>query len=155
MIKKVLLGVLAYIIGIGIGVYFESFFRETIQDIFKFTTSNKIQFRGKNIYFSIGGIFKYILSFTLMLFLFSNLNLKLKQVIKNTVILLLIFGISLFVISAINANLKVIECTACDNGIVRIHWNGINYDLIIGLSAILAIIPSIIRLVKHKLKKTP
>lgn len=90
-----------------------------------------------------------------MLFLFSNLNLKLKQVIKNTVILLLIFGISLFVISAINANLRVIECTACDNGIVRIHWNGINYDLIIGLSAILAIIPSIIRLVKHKLKKTP
>ena len=82
----------------------------------------------------------------------SVLNKKPVELLKNGIICLLIFGISLIGISVIDANIKVVECTACDDGIRKLHWNGINYGLIIGTSAIIPIIPSLIRIIK-RLKK--
>jgi len=89
-----------------------------------------------------------------MIFLLSNLKVKSNWIFKNTILCLLIFGISILGISAIDANLKVIQCTACDNRILKIHWNGINYGLIIGMSAIFSIIPSIVILIKNKSQRT-
>ncbi|WP_298537944.1 hypothetical protein [uncultured Algibacter sp.] len=151
MIKKVLIGIIGFILGISFGFYFEGFFREIIQDIFRFTTSDKIRFVGKNISIFSDRTFEYILGFALMTFLLANIKLKTKRILKNVIICLLIFGISIFLISAINANLKVIQCTACDNGIVKIHWNNINFGLTIGLSAIFSVVPSIIVLI-NKIK---
>lgn len=135
----------------GIGFYLEGFFRELIQDVFRFSTSDKIQFVGKNIFIFSDRTFEYILGFAFMTFLLANIGLKTKRIFKNIILCLLIFGISIFLISAINANLKVVQCTACDNGIVKIHWNNINFGLTIGLSSILSIVPSIIILV-NKIK---
>ncbi|MEL0653310.1 MULTISPECIES: hypothetical protein [Algibacter] len=151
MIKKVLIGIIGFILGISFGFYFEGFFREIIQDIFRFTTSDKIQFVGKNISIFSDRTFEYILGFALMTFLLANIELKKKQILKNVILCLLIFGISIFLISAINANLKVVQCTACDNGIVKIHWNNINFGLTIGLSAIFSVVPNIIVLI-NKIK---
>ena len=83
----------------------------------------------------------------------ENLNAKLTQLLKNGLISILIFGILLIGISAIDANFKIVECTACDDGIRKLHWNEINYGLIIGVSAIISIIPSLIRIIK--LRKKP
>ncbi|MCF7559679.1 hypothetical protein L3X39_03445 [Sabulilitoribacter multivorans] len=151
MIKKVLIGIIGYILGMSFGFYSEGFFRELIQDIMRFTTSDKIQFVGKNISIFSDRTFEYILGFALMTLLLANIGLKTKQIFKNIILCLLIFGISIFLISAINANLKVVQCTACENGIVKIHWNNINFGLTIGLSSILSIVPSIIILV-NKIK---
>ena len=148
MVKKVIFVVIGFLLGMSLGFYFEAFFRGIIQDVFKFSTSNKVQFNGKNIFIFSSRIFEYILGFTLALFLLSNLNLKFEKVFKNVMLCLLIFGISVFVVSAINANLKVIECTMCDDGILYLHWNNINFGFTIGLSAICSIIPSVIRLIK-------
>lgn len=147
LIKKILIGILGFILGLILGFYFEGFFRELIQDIFRFTTSDRIEFVGKNISIFSDKTFVYFLGFAVMLFLLSNINLKTKRVLKNVILCLLIFGISIFLISAINANLKVIECTACDSGIVKIHWNNINFGFTIGLSSILSTIPNIIILI--------
>lgn len=136
----------------AIGFYFESFFRGMIQDIFRLSTSDKIQFVGKNISIFSDRTFEYILGFALMIFLLENSNLKPKRILKNTVFCLLIFGISLIGFSAIDANIKVAECTACDDGIRKLHWNGINYVLIIGTSAIISIVPSLIRIIKRTKK---
>jgi len=152
LIKKALIGIIGFILGMSFGFYFEGFFRELIQDVFRFTTSDKIQFVGKNISIFSDRTFEYFLGFALMIFLLSNLNLKWNLIFKNTILCLLIFGISIFVISAIDANLKIIECTACENGIRKLHWNGINYGLIIGTSAIISIIPSLIRIIKRTKK---
>ena len=148
LIKKVLIGILGYILGMGLGFYLEGFFRGLIQDIFRFATSYKIQFVGKNIFIFSDKTFEYILGFALMTFLLANISFKTKRILKNSVFCILIFGVSIFLISAINANLKVIQCTACDNGIVKIRWNNINFGLTIGLSSILSIVPSIIILVR-------
>ncbi|MDG4714885.1 hypothetical protein [Winogradskyella marincola] len=152
MIKKVLIGIIGFIIGMAIGFYFEGFFRGMIQDIFRLATSDKIQFVGKNISIFSDRTFEYVLGFAIMIFLLENSNLKPKRILKNIMFCLLIFGISLIGISAIDANIKVAECTACDDGIRKLHWNGINYGLIIGTSAIISIVPSLIRIIKRTKK---
>jgi len=141
LIKKIIIGVLCFILGMVIGFYLESSFRVIIQDIFKWTTSNKIQFIGKNFSFFSDKSFEYFLGFGLMLFVLINLKSKPIQVFKNLIICLFIFIISIFIISAIDANIKIVECTACDNGI--------NYSLIISTSIIISIIPCLIQIIKQ------
>lgn len=152
MKKKIIFGIFAFIIGIGISIFSYSFFREQIQNIFLWSTSNRIRFTGKNFYL-FGSDFYYLsIGISLLVMTFDNLNQRLTVIFKNGIIYLLTFGISLIGISAIDANLKVIECTACDDGIRSLHWNGINYGLIIGTSAIISIIPSLIKIIKRTKK---
>ncbi|RZS90764.1 hypothetical protein [Aquimarina brevivitae] len=152
MIKKIILGILAFGIGFGIALYTESFFREIIQDIFKWSTSDKIKFVGKNIYIFSDKTYCIALGIMPLILTLENLNKKPTEFLKNGIICLMVFGISLIGISAIDANIKVVECTACDDGIRKLHWNGINYGLIIGSSAIISIIPSLIRIIKRTKK---
>jgi hypothetical protein len=150
--KKIIFGILAFVIGFGIALYSESFFREIIQDIFKWSTSDKIKFVGKNMYIFSDKTYYIVLGIIPLILTLENLKRKPTEFLKNGIICLLIFGISLIGISAIDANIKVAECTACDDGIRKLHWNGINYGLIIGTSAIIAIIPSLIRIIKRTKK---
>jgi hypothetical protein len=86
-------------------------------------------------------------------FLLLALDLFFKPIIKITtygIIAILIFAIMLIGICAIDANLKTIECTACDNGIRKLRYNEVNYGLIIGLSVITSGIPSLVRLLKNR-----
>jgi hypothetical protein len=78
-----------------------------------------------------------------MVFSLLNMNNSFKKIIKTIIIAIVIFITFTFSFSAIDANMKVIQCTACDNEVLKIHWNGISYGMILGLSIILSIIPSL------------
>lgn len=148
MIKKIIIGIVFFIIGFGVAVYFYSFFRFIIQDLFQWTTNNGIQFNGKDFY--LFGDPTYFISFGLLFPIFSlaNFNAKRLTILRNGIILIAIFIIALIVISAIVANFKIIECTACNDGIRKLGYNEINYGLILALSAFFSIIPSIIKLIR-------
>ena len=152
MIKKIIFGILAFIIGILLAYYSESFFRGIIQDIYKWSTSNKIQFVGKNFFVFSNKLYFLTFGIGLLILTLENLNQKLTQILKSGIISLLIFGIFIIGISSIDAFGKVVECTACNDGIRKLDWNEINYGLIIGLSVIIAIIPSLIRIIKRNKK---
>ena len=152
MIKKIIIGTLGFIIGIVLAYYSESFFRGIIQDIFKWSTADKIQFFGKNFYVFSNKLYFLTFGTGLLILTIENLNVKITQVLKNGIISLLIFGVLLIGISATDANFKIMECTACDDGIRKLHWNEINYGLIIGSSTIISIIPCLIRIIKGRKK---
>ena len=149
-IKKIVLGILAYIIGIVIASNSEGFFRSLIQDIFQWSTSDKIQFVGKNIFIFSNKLYFITFGIGLLILTLENLNQKFIQVLKSLTVSLLIFGILLIAISFIDANMKVAECTACNDGIRKLNWDDINYGFIIGASAIISIIPNLIRISKRK-----
>lgn len=64
----------------------------------------------------------------------------------------MIWGVALIEICAMDAKLKIIECTTCDDGIRKLRCNEVNYGLILGVSIILRGTPSLIRLIKKKKK---
>ena len=77
------------------------------------------------------------------------MHLSFLKIFKRTVLSIVIFATAMILISSVDGNLKVIECTACDNGIRKLHWNEINYGFIVGLSSIIAAVPSIISVLKR------
>jgi hypothetical protein len=146
--KKIVIGILALIIGIGIAFYSESFFRKLVQNIFQWSTAEKIKFIGKNFFVFSNKLYFISFGITLSIFSLANLNQNITQILKSGILSALIFIILIVGISAIDANLKLIECTACENGIRKLHWNDINYGLILGISSISSIIPSGIKIFK-------
>ncbi|UMB61421.1 hypothetical protein MHL31_04255 [Lutibacter sp. A80] len=152
MKKKITFGILAFIIGIGIAFYSESFFRGVIQDIFKWSTSDKIKFIGKNFYVFSNKFYFITFGIGLLILTLENLNQELTQMLKNGILSILIFVIILIGISAVDANMKIIECTACNDGIRKLNWNEINYGMILGTSVIISIIPNLIRIIKRTKK---
>lgn len=148
MIKKVILGIIFFVIGFGIAVYFDSFFRFKIQDLYQWTTNNGIQFNGKDFYLFGNPI--YFISFGLLFLIFSLANYRTQRtkILKNGIFLVVIFILALIGISAIDANLKIIECTACDDGIRKLGYNEINYGIILSISTIVSLIPSLVTLIK-------
>jgi hypothetical protein len=150
VIKRILIRIVFFILGFGIAIFSDSFFRQLIQDLFQWTTNNGIQFGGKD--FHLFGNPIYFTSFGLAFLIFSiaNKKTKIQKIVLNGIILILIFGILLIGISALNANLKIIECTACRNGIRRLGYNEINYGLILATSTLLSIIPNLIVILKNR-----
>ena len=152
MIKKVLLGIGFFALGYGIAFFADSHFRNLIHDLYLITTDNRIQFTGKNFHL-FGDPFQFA-TFGLMFLIFTvaHLKSKIRKILQNAIILILIFGIALVVISGLNANMRIIECTACVDGIRRLSYNQIDYELILILSSMFSIIPSIFRLVRNRKK---
>ncbi len=151
--KKIILRIIIFLVGVGIAFLTESFFRGFIQDVFQISTSDKIQFIGKNIYFIPNVIFLPILGLSLVTLSIENSNKNNFQIFINILRSLLLFFISIILISAVDANLKVIECTACIDGIRKLNWNDINYGIILGSSLLISIIPSLIKIKKTNSKK--
>ena len=152
MIKRILIGVVFFVIGFGIAVFTDSFFRQLIQDLFQWTTNNEIQFRGKDFYFFGNPIYFASLGLVFLIFIIAHKKKKIQKIMLNGIILILIFGILLIGISAMNANLKIIECTTCNEGITRLGYNEINYGLILATSAFSSIIPSLTVIFKNRKK---
>lgn len=152
--KKITLGIFSFILGIVIAYFSELFFRELIQDIFKWSTSDKIKFVGKNFYVFSNKLYFISFGIGFLILTLQNLKHNLYEIFKSVIMSLSLFGIVLFGISTMDANLKIIECTACEDGIRKLHWNDINYGLIIGISVFIGIIPSLIQIIKRTNKPT-
>jgi len=151
--KIIIIGIVAFVIGILIAFYSEGFFRKQIQELYQWSTSNRIHFVGKNFYIFGNGFHYLSFGLTFSLFVLTNWNKKTNLIIKNGILTLLIFGIVLFGISVLDANMKIIECTDCNDGIRKLHWNEIKYGNILGISSILSIIPSGIMLLRERKKE--
>ena len=153
LIKKILLAIIALMTGFTIALYSDSFLRFKVRDIYLFSTSNKIEFIGKDFFFFNNVSYYIALGATFLILYLANLTSTITLFLRNSCIAIFIFIITLIALSAIDANLKLIQCTACDNGIKELKRNDIKYSLLI-LSALFAsIIPSLIQLIKNRVKQ--
>lgn len=150
MIKKIGVSIVLLVLGLIISVLAESKLRLLIQALFKSLTNNVIHFYGKDFHLFASPY--YYLSFGLLLLVawFSWNGFILKQKILYGLVTALIFFVSIIVISWLNSNAMIIECTACNDGTRGIHYNDINYDAIIIGSLFLSMIPSGIRLMRRR-----
>ncbi|MAZ27791.1 MAG: hypothetical protein CL868_12040 [Cytophagaceae bacterium] len=148
-VKQILTGILFAIIGSIIAFYSYDFLRNQIQEVFVWSTADSIQFIGKDFYLFASYFYYISFSISFSILVISSMHLSFLKIFKRTVLSIVIFATAMILISSVDGNLKVIECTACDNGIRKLHWNEINYGFIVGLSSIIAAVPSIISVLKR------
>lgn len=150
MVKKIAFIILILAIGFTLSMLLDSFLRRQVIDLYKWTTNNKTIFTGKNFHFFPSTI--HCISFTLSFAIlgFSNMNQTIRKILINTILWIFIFTILIISLSAFDANMKIVECTACEYGIRKLHYNDVNYGLIIGVASILSSIPSCVNLIKQR-----
>jgi hypothetical protein len=150
MIKKIAISIGLLVLGLAISVFAEPKLRHLIQTLFRISTNNGIHFYGKD--FHLFASVYYYLSFGLVLLTiwFSWNGLTPRQKVVDGLLTTMIFFIAIIIISWLNSNAMIVECTACNDGTRGIHYNEISYDVIIIGSLFLSMMPSGLRLIRRR-----
>jgi len=150
MLRKSLFSILTVFLGIAIAIVFEQGLRQLIQTLFKLSTDNNVYFVGKDFHL-FASLYYYVSPglLTIVLF-FASSRSTIKQTIINVIIAISIFFSALTMVSYIDSNGKIAQCTACSDGKRGLNYNEINYDGITVVSLIIASIPSLIQLIKKR-----
>lgn len=148
MMKKILINLLIITLGLITSLLIESHLRKLIQTLFKTLTGNAIHFYGKDFYLFASPYYYICFGLFFLIIWISWTNQSSSQKILNGLLTIVIFLLSLMAISWLDGTLKIVECTACNDGRRGIHYNDINYDGIIMISLAISIIPTVILLIK-------
>lgn len=128
-----------FVLGVVSAFLFEDYYRQFIRFLFKYFTTDKIIFSGKK--FHLFASLKFVIAFGLfcsILFFAINKNIfynKFKAVLYS----LIIWLVSINIISFIESNGLVVECTTCNYGIRKLNYNEINYDLYFVISLLITL----------------
>lgn len=150
MKKKITFSVLSFLGGFRVGLWTEFWIQGFIQDLFVFFTDGHIRFHGK-IFIPFFG-WHYSAIFALIgLFCYHAFRIcTLPEKIKYSCLTVCIFFLMLAVICYIDSNIKIIECTACDDGIRTLEYSDIRYEWIIFSSLALSLLPIGIKYVRSQ-----
>lgn len=144
-----LLLLILFIAAIICAFFFEENYRFIVREIFKWSTNNNISFFGKNFHLFPSNNFLLSFGFHICFFFYSLKNLSKNKKIQQIALLICFFFTATFLFSFIYSSLKIMECTACDDGKLRMSYNQINYDLIFVSSLLISLIPIIILKIKN------
>jgi hypothetical protein len=148
--KRIIASSFVFIISMVSAFFFEEYFRKLIRYFYTFSTDNNISFIGKNFHLFASNLF--VTGFGLYCVLLFNIVKKRKAI--NALIISSLFTITSFTISFYDSKSKIIVCTACDNGKLKINYNGIDYDFIFITSLLISILPFLLKSIrKYKAKK--
>jgi len=131
--------------------YFEAYYRSFIRFLYQYFTAGVISFVGKRLHFFS---LKFALAFGVFsIFVATTLfERNTFQVLTKILFTIVLFFLATTMISYFSSQLRIVECTACDDGKVRLHFNGINYDLIFLTSLLVATLPLLLTTIRKQLK---
>lgn len=125
-----------------------------VPDLYQFTTNDRIQFVGKHFTFFAHPIYYIGFGLTYALLALDLFAKPIRKIVVSVVIWVLVFAIVLINICAFDAHFKLMQCTACNDGTRQLQYYEVNAGLILGVAAIIAGIPSLVRIVKSMKTKS-
>jgi len=154
MFKKLIIGLGFFLFGVFLSFYFENFFRNRVIELYQWSTSGNLKFVGKNFYFGFGSTF-YFLCFGISFLVFGKdcITKSGNQILKNALLWVLLFSLVTILVCSIDANLKVLNCTLCDDGILKLSYSSFNSTFVLGVSIAISTFPNLINIVRDEVKK--
>ena len=152
-IKFILLLLLVFVLTITLAVYYENSYRVLVRFFFKYFQGDKIKFIGKNFhlfaspYFVVAfGLFSVLL--TMLLYGQSN-----RRKFIYLLLTIALFFITTIATTYIDSFGKVVECTACLDGVRILHFNAVNYDFHFITSLVVGLLPLLWTFLKRQISK--
>ena len=147
--KKIIFLVLILLSAMITALCFEGRYRTLIRFLYRYFTNGKISFIGKNFhFFSLTFIWSFGIFCVIMAYI--QIGQSTTKVIRNVIVMIFILILTTSVICYFGSQSKIIECTACDDGNIRLHYNEVNYNLIFLSSLIITSLPNVIKPFKNK-----
>lgn len=131
-----------FVVGTVTAFWTESALRHFIQYLFRVLTGERIEFYGKNFHLFSPTFYYLIFAMLIVGLVWTKQKMPGRQVFKFLWIDIITFSLTMTALSLIISTKLVVECTACDDGIRRIHYNDIDYVLIILISLTVTILLS-------------
>ncbi|NNV58027.1 hypothetical protein [Limnovirga soli] len=152
-LKAILLLLLVFILTVVIAFYFENNYRVLVRHFFNFFQGAKIKFIAKDFHlfaspYMLAAFGLFSVSLTVLLYGQS----KRRRLIYLSLTILLFF-ITTFVSTYIDSTGYVDECTACQDGVRRLHYNEINYDFHFITSLVIGLLPLLWTFLKKQISK--
>lgn len=147
--KTILITLGLFVLGVVTAFVAEDFYRQLVRFIFKFFNDDKINFIGKN--FHLFASIKFVLAFGLfcsLTFIILNRN-KFYNRAKAILYLTSIFLLITTVIALFDSKRLIIECTACNDGIIKLTYNEITYDFYFITSLLLSLLVTNLFVFRH------
>lgn len=132
-----MLSLLVFLLAASAAFLFEDLFRRMIRYFYQYSTNDNLSFVGKDFHLFASGIF--LIAFGMFcLFVFNVVN---RNNPFHTFIVTGFFFLAAFSISYLDSKLRIISCTACSDGKLKLNYNAVDYDLIFIASLTISILP--------------
>lgn len=151
-LSNILFGLLSFLTGVLVAWFSVGQIRQVIRRFYQWTTGNAFQFHGKHIIINLDPIYYVAFGLAFLILWYCLKGLTLKRTIIWTGISTILIIATAVVYAWIDGNLRVISCTICDDGIVSLHWNDLNYNLVSELSLLVGLTPLITWTIKKRKK---
>jgi hypothetical protein len=152
-IKAIILLLLVFTLAVTIAFYFENSYRVLVRQCFNYFQGDNIKFFGKDFHLFASpymlvsfGLF----SVTLLALLYGQTAIRRLFHLCLTVLL---FFATTFVTTYIDSLGKIVECTACQDGVRSLHYNEINYDFHFITSLVVGLLPLMWTFIKKQISK--
>jgi len=138
-----LLGV--FVLTVSLAFYCEDSYRALVRFFFNLFHSDKIKFIGKNFHLFASTYFVIAFGFFSVLFTLLMYEQGRKGFLVYSGLTIVLFFFTTMVTAYFDSTQKIAECTNCQDGIIRLHYNAISYDLhfVISLAATLLLLLSV------------
>lgn len=148
MIKKTIISITSLIFGVLVAFILDSFLKDFIIEIYTWSTNDRIIFSGKNltIFPPLLSLVSFGVSFLILSLDACNNSFTENRKIGAYWLLRFIFLIVLT--SSIQAQFRIVECTACQFGIRHMSYNELQYGLTISIATLLSSILNLVRVIK-------
>ena len=151
--KKVLLITLAIILAGFVALYLEDDYNRFIRNLYSWSSIGRIEFHGKDFRIFPGLLFTGSVAILFIAITIENLSSPLRVIIKRILVSLIIIIVSAVFFSTIDAWLKIIQCTACDDGILSLRKNEIKYSMIFSFSVLVTLLIMLIRTLRYNKRR--
>lgn len=154
--KTILTTIGLFLIGFVVAFLLEDFYRQFVRFSFKFFNGDNIQFFGKNLHLFASDSFVIAFGlFTSLTFLLLKFSYRPNR-LKKTCVTIIFFFTTTILVTAFDSTRLVVEYTACNDGIRRLHFNQPAYDkyFIISLATALAYLLTTYLLERKRPRKT-
>ncbi len=140
--KATIILILVFVLTAGLSFFFENSFDEIIRYLYSSLTCNKISFIQPRKYIHFASDL-FVVSFGLFVTIISYLiyTQTTKQKILNCCLTILLFPITAVLYCYFDSTIKLLQCTACDNGTMTLSYSDIRYDKIFVIGLIISLLP--------------
>jgi hypothetical protein len=147
-IISIIIALIIFLASVFIATFYDEYFRRLIRYFYQYSTDGNITFFGKNFHFFSSG--EFVISFGLFcLFIFyTSKEFSVKKKIASGLLVSLLFVLSTFAISYFDSIGRIMGCTACRDGKLRLNYNSIDYDFIFITGLVISIAPFLIKLIR-------
>ena len=143
-VKTIIIYFVLFLFGLTIAIISEDHFHRLVRYLYEVLTKNKINFHIQKLelyFFSLPFIISVGLYSMILFYLLRKQSSNQRNV--NFILTLILLSSSIPLICYIDANIKLIECTACKDGFRELNFSDISYSTILILSLLTSLIPPV------------